>query len=530
MQFSSAYDGIMQHSYRFRATDSGSRLFTPWFRYAGVVTATDGAGAVTHYSYDSQHQLLTVIDGNGHTVESNSYTSLGRVAQQTDANNQVTGFSYAGQSASGSLGPGRVTDPRGVTTDYYNDGNRRLTQRDVYMGIWWVTDVQRTLWTYDANSNVASVTDANGIVPSFTADSQGNVLSRTVDPSGLNLGAAITYDGQNDLVTATDPNGHTTQFTYDGHGNLLSKRDALNQTTGYGYDATGQRTTVTDVNGHTTTFGYSAAGDVTSVSSADAATTVMGYDAAGNRASVTTANGTVIRSGYDARNRLVEIDLGNHGAYDIQYGYGGGGHRTSLVDSTGSTTSTYDAANRLTAVAAPVTGTIAYAYNAAGERVGLPYPGGHTVTYGYSGRGQLASVTNWQNHTTTYSYDNAGRLTAAALPNGVASQYTYDHADRLTGISYARGATSLEAITYARNAVGTRAAMTDSTGTTSWGYDALDRLTSATYPNADQVGYGYDIVGNRTSQTVNGMTTSSSYADCVPRGRPCVHWVPGSPG
>jgi len=53
VQFSSAYDGIMQDSYRFQTTDSGSRLFTPWFRYAGVVTATDGAGAVTHYSYDS---------------------------------------------------------------------------------------------------------------------------------------------------------------------------------------------------------------------------------------------------------------------------------------------------------------------------------------------------------------------------------------------------------------------------------------------------------------------------------------------
>jgi YD repeat-containing protein len=57
---------------------------------------------------------------------------------------------------------------------------------------------------------------------------------------------------------------------------------------------------------------------------------------------------------------------------------------------------------------------------------------------------------------------------------------------------------------------GIRTQIADSAGTTTWGYDALDRLTSASYPSGDAVSYGYDAVGNRTSLTVNGSTTTNN--------------------
>jgi RHS repeat-associated protein len=46
---------------------------------------------------------------------------------------------------------------------------------------------------------------------------------------------------------------------------------------------------------------------------------------------------------------------------------------------------------------------------------------------------------------------------------------------------------------------------------TSPGYDALYRLTSASYPNGDSVSYDYDAVGNRTSLTVNGNATTNTF-------------------
>ena len=42
-------------------------------------------------------------------------------------------------------------------------------------------------------------------------------------------------------------------------------------------------------------------------------------------------------------------------------------------------------------------------------------------------------------------------------------------------------------------------------------YDALDRLKTATYSSGKSYAFIYDKVGNRTSQTVNSVTTSYLY-------------------
>jgi RHS repeat-associated protein len=54
--------------------------------------------------------------------------------------------------------------------------------------------------------------------------------------------------------------------------------------------------------------------------------------------------------------------------------------------------------------------------------------------------------------------------------------------------------------------------MTDGTGTTSYSYDALNRLTSQTNGAGQSVAYGYDLKGDPTSITYpNGKTVSRSY-------------------
>ena len=122
-------------------------------------------------------------------------------------------------------------------------------------------------------------------------------------------------------------------------------------------------------------------------------------------------------------------------------------------------------------------------------------------------RASMADATG----TTAYAYDSAGRLTGIASPNGVAGTLGYDSADRLTSLAYAQGSTGLESVAYTLDAVGDRTQMTDSAGATTFGYDALGRLASASYPNGDAVGYAYDAVGNRTGLTVNGATTTDTF-------------------
>ncbi|RRR71572.1 MAG: hypothetical protein EI684_11480 [Candidatus Viridilinea halotolerans] len=45
----------------------------------------------------------------------------------------------------------------------------------------------------------------------------------------------------------------------------------------------------------------------------------------------------------------------------------------------------------------------------------------------------------------------------------------------------------------------------------SYAYDGLNRLTEATYSTGETYAYGYDLAGNRTSATTNGVTMTQSY-------------------
>jgi RHS repeat-associated protein len=53
--------------------------------------------------------------------------------------------------------------------------------------------------------------------------------------------------------------------------------------------------------------------------------------------------------------------------------------------------------------------------------------------------------------------------------------------------------------------------MVDATGTTTYSYDAVNRLTSVTFPGSRTVGYSYSNVGNRATMTYPGGSDQVSY-------------------
>jgi len=71
---------------------------------------------------------------------------------------------------------------------------------------------------------------------------------------------------------------------------------------------------------------------------------------------------------------------------------------------------------------------------------------------------------------------------------GVAQTVSFDAASRITGQTYFPN--PVQSVTY--------------------GYDALDRLTSAVMPTVSQ-NFGYDPAGNRTSKTVGTVTATYAY-------------------
>ena len=490
-------------------------------------------GGVFTYAYNADGYQTSVTDPLGHTT-STVYDAAGRVTSSTDALGKTTAFTLDAL--------GRVTkavDPLGQASTEAYDAAGRLTSATDALG-------HATTSSYDAVGNRVGVTDPLGHATTYAYDAAGRLV-RSTDPLGRTT--SLAYDALGRLTSTTLPSGNTSTYGYDALGHETAVRDPLGNTGSYAYDAAGQRTMAIDARSDATTYGYDAAGHLTSITDAlggkvsltvDGAgqqtaianprgdttrftydslgnlatqtdpaggVTTFAYDAGGRLTARTDPRGITVTSGYDADNRLTSTSFPGG---SIAQTYDALGRRIAMTDPLGTTTFSYDAASKVTAVAAPQ-GIVAYAYDAAGRRASMTVPGSRTVGYGYDAGNQLTSLTDWLGQASSFIYGADGMLTGMSRPGGLQTSYGYDAADRLTSVNNDGPGGALKHFSYTLDASGNRTSVTSGAGTESYTIDALNRITSATYPNGDKVTYSYDAAGNRTSQTVNGVTTSSTY-------------------
>ena len=98
-----------------------------------------------------------------------------------------------------------------------------------------------------------------------------------------------------------------------------------------------------------------------------------------------------------------------------------------------------------------------------------------------------------------FSYDAAGRKATASHPNGTRGTFTYDAGGRLTNIQWTGPANSaVMGLSYSYDAAGNTTHTSDSSGTNSYTYDRLDRLSDAQYSDGSSEAFTYDSAGNRT--------------------------------
>jgi len=99
----------------------------------------------------------------------------------------------------------------------------------------------------------------------------------------------------------------------------------------------------------------------------------------------------------------------------------------------------------------------------------------------------------------------------------------HDALDRPAAITYSDGHTPHVAYTY--TPTGLRQSVTDGTGTTSYGYDALDRTVAVTNGAGQTVGYAYNPVDDTTAITYPGGVAVSRTFDALDRVTSLRDWL-----
>jgi RHS repeat-associated protein len=519
--------------------------------YDRLIEYTDPEGGETEYVYQGPDNLIEIEDPRG-TVTKIDYDGDQRVTSIKRGYNRSNGtyvartqFAYSSATSpcgGADIGKTVMTDPRGKTTTYCYDVELRATK---------VVDANGNARsaTYSANSDALSATAPGSASTAFGYDSLNNL--ETVDEPAGEASSLEYANGSHPYFPSkqTSPQGTGSVFAYDTAGNTTTIGDstspasqveaALEYNGQAGGSCPDDATTkpgtlrcAIDGKGNETLYGYDDDGNLTSVTpELPLGVTTITYDSLSRVDSVEDGKGQTRSYAYDDLDRVVEIDYG--GGNVVTFDYDANGNRVERVDSVdGTSTWAYDALNRRTDDDLP-SGDTDYTWDAASNLASLTDAGG-TVTYRYDDVNRLAdlaepggSCSSPVSLCTTFGYTNRDQRERTTYPNGVEQTVTFDSSDKPTRVKAVKAGsppTTLTDFTYVYDEAspGTlktklRHSVTDKDGNkTTYGYDFLDRLTSAIERNStntiiDNRAYAYDLASNRQTQTINGSTTSYAY-------------------
>jgi len=377
------------------------------------------------FEYDARNQLVAQVNGEGHRTEY-AYDGAGNQVRMTVApgrpEQRTNRFGY-------DLDNRLVAkvDGNGVETAYRYDGadNKLETIQlaaaydaagnavTTYGGLPIAGQDRHTLFSYDLDDRLVSVTDPLGGVTRYEYDALGN-QTRITDAGGTVTQNQFDAEGRlvRNHVVAGGHGGVVVENVYDAFGRVVRARQGfadstdVRQTT-YAYDALDRRVLVTEYDrvaalGPTTTF-------------AQAFSTAFVYDVFGNQ--------TLLRHG---------LYLPQAG--DVGYDAAKAARAQPLVASF-----LYDALDRLVASVDGVNNATVYLLDAFGNRVqqvtGFFTADARSVLYTYDRAGRLVRRVTGEGSRIDFAYDQAGNQVSQTLSgDGAAArvtQYQYDGNGRL---------------------------------------------------------------------------------------------------
>ncbi len=489
----------------FAYNAAGTELLSSTGRFTDPDTGLQTA--VTKYEYgdaSNPGRVTRMIPPRGNTGGSPDYsyattysyntsgTESGLLADTTDALGGATTFDYdaAGRLTASvdPLGNATGATPGDHQTEYAYDDEDRLRFTTLPAptagGSGLVTETR-----YDEVGNPIVRIDAAGQVTTYSYDERDSLFEVNESPDAWTDPASPPTD-----VT-------TTEYAYDAAGNMTRSTRAAGdandeRATDYAYDGRNQRRTETQYPSWPSTSGPLV--------------TTTTYDANGNRATLVDPLSRTTTYGYDPLNRLTSIDYSDSGTADVSYTYDPNGNRASMADGTGTSTYSFDERGQLSGVTTPGSVTVAYRYDLDGNRRELIYPDATVVDYTFDKVDRMASLTDWASRSVTYTYFPDGALETATNPDSSVTTYAYDNVRRATSITDVVGSTSIADHAYTLDPLGNVTGLDEGTDAWTYGYDQLSRLTDLTGSDGTR-SYAYEAVGNRTSATIGGTNTTSTY-------------------
>ncbi len=506
----------------------------------------DELGRKTQYFYDNNYNLDSLryynryIAGVGTTTLTHDYTfnSHGNLTQLKDPRGNSTYYSYAPNDTGPYLTQTRIDmSPSGsgnedIITKYkYNTDIGKVDTLIYFQD--YPGDSSLVYYTHDVMSRLQGTHYPDGTRDSLTYDKRGNLIKKeTYLSSTCHFRIEYVYDARDRLtlvkeysdMSGVTPKIDTTRYAYDLNDALIGFINA-NDTTGISTEIS---------------YEYDA-GKLIKVAYPDTTYDSLGYYTNNNLKFKKDRRGKVVAYLYDSRNRLIKERYFNSlTAYDafpdsvpaesLVFTYDDVGNMVSMLDKNGTINYSYDEMNGLDTLNCYQDMLVIYKYDTAGNRKKLKvvkasdtttvYLNQSYPTYDEANRLDKTAVGT---DTFAFTYWDTGPIKKIDYPNNVKEQYKLTSRNFIDVITDSSGNNQLFKFDYKYNAKGDRDTLilylprlmqSPISGTITYMYDDLRRLTQAQYPRSiynKTNSYTYDKVGNRLKKIAGTDTTNYTY-------------------
>jgi RHS repeat-associated protein len=492
----------------------------PYDKVGEIISKTEAYGLpeqrTTSYTYTHRTDdpfLLTqrtetktsVANPQQNKVTTLTYDTYGNIASRQVAgyvliNGTATQKTYTTTYQYNTLGQlaqidGPRTDVSDITTiQYYantsDQGNNRGQLKAIVNAL-----SQRTEFSnYDANGNVGTITDPNGVVTQRTYDERNRIKTITNQTTGAQT--QYFYDIRGNLSYVILPEANRIDYTYNLANKLTEIKDSLNNRIQYQYDVEGNRIReeTKDLDGTLKKyldFTYDAYNNLKRIVTPDTSYTEYTYDGRNNEIAVKDPKNNSTSYTYDPLSRIKQ--MAQPLSTTTNYGYDTQDNQASITDPNGNITYYYnDDFGRKNQKGSPDTGTTDHLYDEAGNLLQRFDAKETVVNYTYDALNRLTAIQfpADPNQNVTFTYDSTsvtygiGRLTGRTDPSGSYTFY-YDAQRNLT-----REDKTINSVVY----------------TTQYTYNNSNFITSITYPSGRVITYTPDQIGriSQVSTTLNG--------------------------